>query len=502
MKEERKRIVAQWLFPTLILVLVIVGLIANFSYRSQTEAVTAVTRDMTTVVERYAMQLYDNLQAMSGSARLAAEAIAQLEAGADWQNSPAARNILNAHNAISPAYMSVLVDASGVGINEAGEAVALAAVGSDFGALEGSSGSYVHVPDDRITGTNAIAYVAGVADSGLFVVSYYNTGNMQGYILRTDFDSNVLLILMDNEGNILANASNNTDRQSAFVQSPNLLAALRTGYGEEVRTMEGRMRNGASGSVKVALDGEGRSLVNVALPINQWQMIAGASKAYVDRQELREWSYARTTLMYIGIALGAFAIIMVVINMIAKLRGTAKTKQLMEKADTDLLTGLNNKVATERKVQEYMTNNPNDQALMFVLDIDNFKKINDTMGHAFGDEVLRSLGQQITPIFRASDIIGRIGGDEMIILLKSINTDDVLVKEATKVARFFHDFKAGEYVKYSATASIGCAIYPRDGKDFESMYKAADQALYMAKKRGKNQLAFYHDSFSAIVIQG
>jgi diguanylate cyclase (GGDEF)-like protein len=138
---------------------------------------------------------------------------------------------------------------------------------------------------------------------------------------------------------------------------------------------------------------------------------------------------------------------------------------------------------------------------MFVLDIDNFKKINDTMGHAFGDEVLRSLGQQITPIFRASDIIGRIGGDELIILLKNINNDDVLLKEATKVARFFHEFKAGEYVKYSATASIGAAIFPRDGKDFEAMYKAADQALYMAKKRGKNQLAFYHDTFDGVVIK-
>jgi diguanylate cyclase (GGDEF)-like protein len=439
---------------------------------------------------------------MANSSKLAAAAIAQ-ESG-DWKSSPAVHNILNAHNTLSPAYMSVLVDEAGVGINNTGAAVSLAAVSSDFGSLAGSAGLFVHVPNDHVSDTNAIAFVTDVpVAGGAYLVSYYDTANMAGYVQRIDFDNDIVILLMNNDGTVLANVyvSSVAGKTSAFAKNINLLATLRPVYGEDVRTMEGRMRNGASGSIKVTLDGESRSLVCVSFPQNQWQIVTGVTKVWVDRQEIREWSYARTTLVYIAIALGVFAVIMVIINMISKLRGTAKTKQLMEKADTDLLTGLNNKVATERKVQEYMDNNPNDQALMFVLDIDNFKKINDTMGHAFGDEVLRSLGQQITPIFRATDIIGRIGGDEMIILLKSINNDDVLVKEATKVARFFHDFKAGEYVKYSATASIGCAIFPRDGKDFESMYKAADQALYMAKKRGKNQLAFYHDSFSAIVIQ-
>ena len=60
---------------------------------------------------------------------------------------------------------------------------------------------------------------------------------------------------------------------------------------------------------------------------------------------------------------------------------------------------------------------------------------------------------------------------------------------------FFKDFKAGEYTKYSATASIGVAIFPEEGSDFESIYKAADKALYRAKERGKNQLAFYKEKW-------
>ena len=116
------------------------------------------------------------------------------------------------------------------------------------------------------------------------------------------------------------------------------------------------------------------------------------------------------------------------------------------------------------------------------------------MGHAFGDEVLRSLGLEIRAYFRFSDIIGRTGGDEFMIFLKGMKDDEVIMKEARKLDFFFKNFQAGEYVKYSATASIGAAVFPRDAADFESLYKAADKALYKAKQRGKNQIAFYDDT--------
>ena len=77
------------------------------------------------------------------------------------------------------------------------------------------------------------------------------------------------------------------------------------------------------------------------------------------------------------------------------------------------------------------------------------------------------------------------------VFLKNIKDQETVDREAARVASFFKNFKAGEYVKYSATASIGVAIYPKDGDNFESLYKAADQAVYQAKRHGKNQLAFY-----------
>ena len=116
--------------------------------------------------------------------------------------------------------------------------------------------------------------------------------------------------------------------------------------------------------------------------------------------------------------------------MLSRMSGKRKREGLLHLAETDQLTGLYNKVTTERKIKEYFEENPNSQSLLFVLDIDNFKKINDTMGHAFGDEVLREIGQGLKQQFRASDIIGRAGGDEFIILLKHVTEDQIQLEKA------------------------------------------------------------------------
>ena len=137
--------------------------------------------------------------------------------------------------------------------------------------------------------------------------------------------------------------------------------------------------------------------------------------------------------------------------------------------------------------------------MLFIVDLDYFKRINDTLGHAFGDEVLRSFGHRITALFRTSDIVGRTGGDEFVIFLKDVNEEQYLEAQAKKLGLFFEDFQVGEYVKYSVTASIGTAVFSKDGSDFESLYKAADSALYVSKERGRNQITFYNDAFPPVV---
>ena len=215
----------------------------------------------------------------------------------------------------------------------------------------------------------------------------------------------------------------------------------------------------------------------------------------ISRSILEENSDTRNTIMKVLFSIGIFVALIIMIYVINRVSFTKESIELQNKAETDLLTELLNKISTENKIREYLEDEGRDKtSMMCVLDIDNFKKINDTMGHAFGDEVLATLGKRIRTEFRVTDIIGRTGGDEFIIFLKDLKDDSVIEREAGRVAAFFKDFTVGTYTKYSPTASVGAAIYPRDGSDYDSLYKDADTALYKAKKRGKNQLAFYSEA--------
>ncbi|MCR5419948.1 MAG: GGDEF domain-containing protein [Lachnospiraceae bacterium] len=232
-------------------------------------------------------------------------------------------------------------------------------------------------------------------------------------------------------------------------------------------------------------------------PIGEYKTFVMISVDEKQIDEAAKKGILSTTQMFwkIVILILVFVAILLIISVINAANFRKSNRELKEQAETDLLTDLYNKVATETKIKEYLQNNvTNKKAIMFVLDIDNFKKINDTMGHAFGDEVLSTLGHQLKSEFRINDIIGRTGGDEFIILLKDLKDDETLKREAGRVATFFKNFKVGEYTKYSATASIGAVEIPKDGSDFEALYKAADKALYLAKKRGKNQMAFYSET--------
>jgi diguanylate cyclase (GGDEF)-like protein len=487
MQKEKRKILSQWLFPAIVLVAVISAMLINFVNQSSEFAKLNVEEDMFSVVERLTTDFQGSMSAITRTAAPVGLAIAQ----AGEENTELLAELCKQ----APVYLVVYCNANGVGTTHDGEAVNLSEEGY-FAQFDEKP--YVFVADDKITGAEAVARMIKVPDdSGDMIIAYYPTENLSNSVSTNDFDGDFFYMLIDEDGNVLIHSEHN----SRFLEGDNLFSTLGASYDEEVSSMQVRLNNGISGITKVTVDDEARSLVYKPLSINHWTMLIGVDEDDVDRLETKEWDISRSTLFQLVIALSAFVIIMVIINMFTKIRSTENTKELMEKADTDLLTGLNNKLATERKIKEFMESHPNDQSMIFVLDIDNFKKINDTMGHAFGDEVLRSLGQQITAMFRVTDIVGRVGGDEFIIFLKNLRDDELVRKEAVKVARFFHDFKTGEYVKYSATASIGVAVFPRDGKDFESMYKAADQALYMAKKRGKNQLAFYHDSIEAVVIK-
>jgi diguanylate cyclase (GGDEF)-like protein len=129
-------------------------------------------------------------------------------------------------------------------------------------------------------------------------------------------------------------------------------------------------------------------------------------------------------------------------------------------------------------------------ALLF-LDLDNFKQINDTLGHAVGDEVLKLAAQCLESSVREADTVSRHGGDEFLILLTEVAhaTDAVLVAEKV-IAALGAPSRVGEHV-LRLTASIGISLYPDDGEDADTLIDRADAAMYRAKRDGLGSFAFY-----------
>ena len=281
-----------------------------------------------------------------------------------------------------------------------------------------------------------------------------------------------------NEGtNLLDDIEGATFSESSYSALSN---ALSSGRGVNVRVQ----------------DKDGNDYYLIAQPISnvKCDIVIQVKAKQIERNATEDNADTRNLVTKLIIALCVFITLLAVIYGLNRIAIKKTSKELQNKAETDLLTGLLNKISTENKIKDYLENEGKDKTcMMCVLDIDNFKKINDTMGHAFGDEVLASLGRQISAEFRVSDIIGRMGGDEFIIFLKDLKDDEIISKEAARVERFFKNFTVGEYTKYAATASIGAALYPRDAKDFENLYRAADTALYKSKNRGKNQMSFYKE---------
>lgn len=165
-------------------------------------------------------------------------------------------------------------------------------------------------------------------------------------------------------------------------------------------------------------------------------------------------------------------------------------REMMETAKRDSLTKLFNKGVTSALIEDYicMINKP---GALLIIDVDNFKNINDTMGHMFGDAVLEEISQELKSLFRNTDIIGRIGGDEFAIFLGEIGEKNNIEKKVIQVIDLFKKTYVKDKEHIPISGSIGVACYPDDGTTFAQLYEKADLAMYNAKMNGKNRYSFY-----------
>lgn len=165
--------------------------------------------------------------------------------------------------------------------------------------------------------------------------------------------------------------------------------------------------------------------------------------------------------------------------------------ELKIRAERDALTGLYNRNETEKQMKAYLDTRPEALCALFMIDTDDFKQINDTKGHMLGDIVLTEMAFGMKKIMRESDVVGRIGGDEFTIFMKNISSREDAVRKAEDLSKMFRHLFENEKRSVKITCSIGVALYPDDGTDFQTLYRHADQALYQAKSQGKDGYMVY-----------
>ena len=181
-------------------------------------------------------------------------------------------------------------------------------------------------------------------------------------------------------------------------------------------------------------------------------------------------------------------------NMLAGIIDSDKNREqeayYLTPAARDAGTGLLNKRAWTEYTIEQLNRKDGRVRWLVIIDVDEFKHINDTYGHIFGDQVIRGVAEIMQELVGQRGVIGRFGGDEYVILLEKVETREqlkILLKTIAKELRLAFD------PKIHVTASIGVSEYPVDGTEYEYLMRKADKALYLAKEKGKNRHIIYEE---------
>ena len=171
----------------------------------------------------------------------------------------------------------------------------------------------------------------------------------------------------------------------------------------------------------------------------------------------------------------------------------ANEARIFHLAHFDSLTDLPNRSLFSDRLQQalQLAHRNHEKVTLMCVDLDYFKPINDTWGHAIGDEVLKQVAQRMVACVRASDTVGRIGGDEFVVLLPESHEPEEILRVAEAIRQSLAEtFIVGE-LRLSISSCIGVATYPEHGSDPTSLSRNADQAMYQAKESGRNRVCVF-----------
>ncbi|MEA2110771.1 MAG: EAL domain-containing protein [Campylobacterota bacterium] len=205
--------------------------------------------------------------------------------------------------------------------------------------------------------------------------------------------------------------------------------------------------------------------------------------------------FSTYSILYLTVVLLSFAFIGASFVSKKDKRTEDYNLELQNIAFQDSLTSLLNRRAVEILIDKIIARSKrnNSKFAILYLDLDNFKPINDTLGHDIGDKVLIEVATRLKKLIRENDAVGRIGGDEFIMLLDAISEPEQTSIMSERIVKSFNTPFVIDGHSISMSFSIGISIYPDNGEYRIGLFKAADAAMYQAKERGKNCYKFYTD---------
>lgn len=208
-----------------------------------------------------------------------------------------------------------------------------------------------------------------------------------------------------------------------------------------------------------------------------------------------KWAYG-------GLIITAIALLIISAALYYIFRLNRRLRHSLEKvshlAQHDVLTGLPNRILFADRLQRAILKAKRDKTLLALIfvDIDHFKSINDGHGHQEGDEVLKAFSNRMIASIRDSDSLGRIGGDEFVILLEDLPDISGAMGVAKKIQSALSTPVSANGLMIAATVSMGIAAFPEDALTEEDLFRCADLAMYEAKQSGRNQIFFYSTAIS------
>ena len=178
-------------------------------------------------------------------------------------------------------------------------------------------------------------------------------------------------------------------------------------------------------------------------------------------------------------------------------------ERITELAYHDSLTGLANRTLAKERLGQMLAQAQQDgqMVMLLFLDLDNFKTINDSLGHAAGDTLLRQVAQRLLRCVGAEDTVARVSGDEFLLLRGKIASEESILATAGRVMEQLAAPFELLGLKVYASGSLGISVYPRDGSDLDALLKNADLAMYRAKDAGRNTFRFFDAQMNASVVE-